>query len=158
MKEIILHTDGACLGNPGPGGWAAVLRFKGHERELSSGFALTTNNRMEVLAAIEGLAALTEPCRVQLYTDSRYLRDAVEKHWLDSWQRNGWKTAGKKPVKNKDLWQRLLPLLQKHELTLHWVRGHAGNPDNERCDQLAREAAQGRDLPKDPGYPEAAAD
>ncbi len=154
MKEIIVHTDGACLGNPGPGGWAAVLRFNEHERELFGGFALTTNNRMEVLAAIKGLAALTEPCRVQLYTDSRYLQDAVEKKWLAAWQRNGWKTAGKKPVKNKDLWQQLLPMLQQHRVTLHWVRGHAGNPDNERCDLLARTAAQGRDLPPDPGYPE----
>lgn len=154
MKDIKISTDGACLGNPGKGGWAAVLRFNQHERELSGGFAPTTNNRMEVLAAIQGLEALTEPCRVQLYTDSRYLRDAVEKNWLGSWQRNGWKTAAKKPVKNKDLWQRLLPLLQKHKVTLHWVQGHAGDPDNERCDELAKAAAQDRNLPPDPGYPE----
>lgn len=153
MKEIDIHTDGSCLGNPGKGGWAAVLRYKQHERELSGGFAPTTNNRMEVLAAIEGLAALNEPCQVNLYTDSRYLCDAVEKNWLTVWQRNGWVTSQKKPVKNKDLWQRLLPLLQKHQVRLHWVRGHAGNTDNERCDVLAKEAAQARNLPADPGYP-----
>ncbi len=154
MKDIILHTDGACLGNPGPGGWAAVLRYKEHLLELSDGYNPTTNNRMEVLAAVEGLRALNEPCRVQLYTDSRYLRDAVEKNWLKGWQRNGWLTAAKKPVKNQDLWQQLLPLLEKHQVTLHWIQGHAGTPDNERCDVLAKNAAQGKALPKDPGYPE----
>jgi len=154
MKEITIHTDGACLGNPGRGGWAAVLRFNQHELELNGGFAPTTNNRMEVLAAIEGLQILTEPCKVNLYTDSRYLRDAVEKRWLAGWQRNGWQTSQKKPVKNKDLWQRLLPLLEKHDVSLHWVQGHAGNPDNERCDELAKTAAQQRNLPPDPGYPE----
>lgn len=152
MKNIKLSTDGACLGNPGPGGWAAVMRYKDHTLELSGGYAPTTNNRMEVLAAIEGLTALTEPCQIDLYTDSRYLRDAVEKNWLKGWQRNGWKTAAKKPVKNQDLWQRLLPLLEEHDISLHWVQGHAGDPDNERCDELAKAAAMKGSLPKDEGY------
>ncbi len=152
MKNVTIHTDGACLGNPGPGGWAAVLRHNDAEKELSGGFALTTNNRMEILAAIEGLEALNQPCRVDLHTDSQYLRDAVEKRWLAAWQRNGWQTSAKKPVKNKDLWLRLLPLLQKHQVSFHWVRGHSGNPDNERCDQLARAAAQQPGLEADSGY------
>ncbi len=153
MKNVTIHTDGACLGNPGPGGWAAVLRHNDVEKELSGGFSQTTNNRMEILAAIAGLEALKQPCRVELYTDSQYLRDAVEKRWLAAWQRNGWQTSAKKPVKNKDLWLRLLPLLQKHQVTFRWVRGHSGNPDNERCDQLARTAAQSPGLEADPGYP-----
>jgi ribonuclease HI len=152
MKNVTIHTDGACLGNPGPGGWAAVLRHNDAEKELSGGFALTTNNRMEILAAIEGLEALNQPCRVDLHTDSQYLRDAVEKRWLAAWQRNGWQTSAKKPVKNKDLWLRLLPLLQKHQVSFHWVRGHSGNPDNERCDLLARVAAQQPGLEADSGY------
>lgn len=152
MKTITIYTDGSCLGNPGKGGWAAILRFGEHQRELCGGFSPTTNNRMEVLAAIEGLAALTEACRVELYTDSRYLRDAVEKNWLAGWQRNGWLTSAKKPVKNKDLWQRLLPLLETHDVRLHWVRGHAGDPDNERCDELAKNEAQKPGLPRDSGY------
>ncbi len=150
-KNVTVHTDGACLGNPGPGGWAAVLQYGETRKELSGGFILTTNNRMETLAVIEALASLKYPCRVDLYTDSRYVRDAVEAGWLAGWQRNGWKTSGKKPVKNQDLWQRLLPLLRTHEVRLHWLRGHAGHPENERCDRLARAAAQGRGLPPDPG-------
>ncbi len=151
MSEVLLVTDGASLGNPGPGGWAAILRFRDHEKVLWGGFSHTTNNRMELLALIEGLAALTRPCSVQVVTDSRYVHDAIAKGWLKAWQHNGWRTADKKAVKNQDLWQRLLPLLQHHDVTLHWVRGHAGHPDNERCDALAKQAAQGDDLPADPG-------
>lgn len=149
MKQIQIFTDGSCLGNPGPGGWAAVLRFGDTQKELGGGFAGTTNNRMEILAVIEGLNALKEPCTVALYTDSQYVRNAVEKKWLDSWQRNGWKTAAKKPVKNKDLWTRLLPLLDKHSVRFHWVRGHSGHPENELCDSIAREHASRPGLPPD---------
>jgi ribonuclease HI len=149
---VTLYTDGACLGNPGPGGWGALLLMGDARKELSGGYKLTTNNRMEVLAAIEGLASLKRPCRVELYTDSKYLRDAVEKNWLKSWLRNGWLTAAKKPVKNQDLWERLLVLLSTHKVTLHWVPGHSGHPHNERCDALARAAAQTRNLPVDAGF------
>lgn len=155
MKHIFLYTDGSCLGNPGPGGWASVLRFGDTDKELSGGFALTTNNRMEILAVIEGLAALKERCKVDLYTDSQYVRNAVEKKWLVNWQKNGWKNAAKKPVKNKDLWLRLLPYLEKHDVTLHWVRGHSGHPENERCDDLARAEASKPNLPRDVGHDEA---
>ncbi|THB64104.1 MAG: ribonuclease HI [Desulfovibrio sp.] len=152
LTPVTIYTDGSCLGNPGPGGWG-VLLIKGDTRkELSGGFRLTTNNRMEILAAVEALSALTRPCRVDLHTDSRYVRDAVEKGWLASWQKKGWKTANKKPVKNQDLWQRLLPLLQTHSVTLHWVEAHSGHPENERCDDLARTAAQGSGLPADTEY------
>ena len=153
MKNVILHTDGSCLGNPGPGGWGAVLRYEEHVRELAGGFALTTNNRMEILAAVEGLAVLKEPCAVDLYTDSQYVRNAVEKRWLANWKKNGWKTANKAPVKNQDLWERLDALLVKHRVSFHWVKGHAGNQENERCDELARTAASAPSLPKDPGMP-----
>ncbi len=149
MKTVEIFTDGSCLGNPGPGGWAAVLRCGDKERELGGGFADTTNNRMEILAVIEGLTALSEPCTVQLYTDSQYVCNAVEKQWLAGWQRNGWKTASKKSVKNKDLWLRLLPLLARHAVRFHWVRGHSGHPENERCDAIARAYAAGPDLPRD---------
>lgn len=152
MSSVLIHTDGACLGNPGPGGWAAVMRYGDKERELSGGYSLTTNNRMELLAAIEALESLTRPCEVALYTDSRYLADAIEKKWLKGWLKNGWKTAAKKPVKNEDLWRRLIPLLEKHTVRFHWLRGHAGHQDNERCDVLARSAAQRTGLPRDPGF------
>ena len=155
MKTVTLYTDGSCLGNPGPGGWGSVLRFGDHARELSGGFSHTTNNRMEILAAIEGLAVLKERCRVDLYTDSQYVRNAVEKHWLDGWKRNGWKTAAKKPVKNRDLWERLDSLLSRHAVRFHWVKGHAGNPDNERCDELARAEAAKPGLPVDAGMDDA---
>jgi len=151
-KEVILYTDGACLGNPGPGGWAAVLFCDEQREEHAGGFKHTTNNRMEILAAVEGLAALKMPCSVKLYTDSRYVSDAVEKNWLGSWQRNGWKTAAKKPVKNQDLWQRLLEQLRTHKVTLHWIPGHSGHPHNERCDELARAAAQAKNNPVDEGF------
>jgi len=148
----IVYTDGACLGNPGPGGWAAVLLYKNARKELSGGFSETTNNRMELLAVIKALSAFTRPCTVTLYTDSKYLSDAVTKGWLDRWQENSWKTAAKKPVKNQDLWQRLIPLLDRHQVEFKWVRGHSGNTENERCDVLAKQAAEQPGLPRDQGF------
>jgi ribonuclease HI len=142
MSEMVeLFTDGACKGNPGPGGWGAVLRFKGKERELSGGEPDTTNNRMEMMAAIEGLKALTRPCSVTLHTDSKYLMDGITK-WIHGWQRNGWRTADKKPVKNADLWQALLAATAPHQVKWRWVKGHAGHPENERADTLASAAAE----------------
>ncbi|WP_422365096.1 ribonuclease HI [Pelagibius sp.] len=135
--SIEIFTDGACSGNPGPGGWGALLRFKGTEKELCGGEAGTTNNRMEMLAAIMALEALKRPSLVDLHTDSTYLRDGITK-WIHGWKRNGWKTAAKKPVKNVDLWQRLEQALDPHEVRWHWVKGHAGHPENERADELAR--------------------
>lgn len=152
-SNVTIYTDGSCLGNPGPGGWCAILTEGARSKELFGGYKLTTNNRMELLAVIEALTALKRPCRVELWTDSQYVRNAIEKRWIDSWQRNGWKNAEKKPVKNQDLWQRLLPLLATHQVRFHWIRGHSGHRENERCDQLARAAAQKRDLPADAGYP-----
>ena len=137
MKEIELFTDGACSGNPGPGGWGAILRYNGIERELSGGEENTTNNRMELTAAIEGLSALKEPCRVRLVTDSRYVADGIGKGWAASWRKNGWRKAGKKPALNADLWERLLRLTELHTVEIEWVRGHNGHPENERCDALA---------------------
>ncbi len=137
IKEVEMFSDGACSGNPGPGGWGAILRFKGIEKELSGGEADTTNNRMELMGAIVALESLKESCKVTAYTDSQYISNAFAKKWLDSWQANGWKTAGKKPVKNKELWERLLKQVQKHEVVWQWVKGHAGHPENERCDLLA---------------------
>jgi len=150
---VLIHTDGACLGNPGPGGYGAVLALGEAHRELSGGRKLTTNNRMELLAVIVALEALEEPSAVSLVTDSRYVHDAIEKRWLASWQKKGWVNAEKKPVKNQDLWLRLLPLLTRHKIKFNWVRGHTGNPDNERCDVLAKTAASSRNLPADDGYP-----
>ncbi len=135
--EVDIFTDGACRGNPGPGGWAAILRYRGTERELVGGEAMTTNNRMEMTAAIAGLEALKRPCRVNLYTDSQYLRDGITR-WLPAWKARGWRTADKKPVKNIDLWQRLDLAAASHGVAWHWVRGHAGHPENERADALAR--------------------
>jgi ribonuclease HI len=137
--RIEIFTDGACSGNPGPGGWGAVLRFKGAEKELSGGAAATTNNRMELMAAIAALEALKRPSRVELTTDSTYVRDGITR-WIHDWKRRNWKTAGKKPVKNVDLWQRLEAALAPHQVTWHWVRGHTGHPENERADALARAA------------------
>jgi len=132
-------TDGACSGNPGPGGWGAILRWRGQERELSGGDTQTTNNRMELMAAISALETLRRPTIVRLHTDSLYVKDGIQK-WLPSWKKRGWKTADKKPVKNVDLWQRLETAVERHEVSWHWVRGHAGHPENERADALAREA------------------
>ncbi len=135
-KTVRLYTDGACSGNPGPGGWGAILRYGDVEKELSGGAPDTTNNRMELTAAIRGLEALREPCRVVLTSDSKYLVDAVTKRWLYGWRRKGWRRTGG-PVLNVDLWQELLPLLERHDVEMVWVKGHAGHPENERCDRLA---------------------
>jgi len=135
-EEVEIFTDGACSGNPGPGGWGAVLRYKGREKELSGGERLTTNNRMELMAAIAALEALKRPSRVGLWTDSIYLRDGITK-WIHAWRRRGWKTADNKPVKNQDLWERLDRAMRPHDVEFHWVRGHAGHPENERADRLA---------------------
>ena len=137
MKTVTLYTDGACSGNPGPGGWGAILSYNGVEKELSGGESATTNNRMELLAVISGLEALKEPCRVELYSDSKYVIDGLSKGWAASWRKNGWRKADKRPALNPDLWERLLNLTEKHELSYHWVKGHADNPYNNRCDQLA---------------------
>lgn len=137
MKQVSIYTDGACRGNPGPGGWGAILVFGEREKELSGGEAVTTNNRMELSGAIEALRALKEPCRVTLTSDSRYLVDAVTKGWAKNWQKRGWIKPDKSPALNADLWEQLLSLLERHEVTFVWVRGHAGHPYNERCDALA---------------------
>jgi ribonuclease HI len=136
---VEIFTDGACSGNPGPGGWGAILRYRGIEKELSDGEANTTNNRMELTAAIAALEALRRPSRVRLYTDSTYLRDGITK-WIGGWKAKGWKTAARKPVKNKDLWQRLEAVMHRHDIEWHWIRGHSGHPENERADTLARGA------------------
>ena len=137
MKTITLYTDGACSGNPGPGGWGAILEWEGHEKELSGGEISTTNNRMELTGVIRGLEALKEPCIVELYSDSKYVIDALEKGWAAGWQKRGWVKADKKPALNPDLWQRLLELCQVHQVRCHWVKGHGENPKNNRCDELA---------------------
>ena len=141
MKQVEVYTDGACSGNPGPGGWGAVLRYrfdgKVYEKELSGGDASTTNNRMELTAVIRGLQALKEPCTVELYSDSKYVIDALEKGWAWGWKKRGWVKSDKKPALNSDLWETLLTLIQKHDVHYHWVKGHAENPKNNRCDELA---------------------
>ena len=141
MKSIEIHTDGACLGNPGPGGWAALLRFNGTERELAGGEAQTTNNRMELMGAIAALEALKEPCSAVLHSDSKYVLQGISE-WLPGWKRKGWKTAGGSAVKNQDLWQRLDAAAAIHRMQWQWVKGHAGHPDNERVDGLARAQAE----------------
>ncbi len=155
MKSVTAYTDGSCLGNPGAGGWGAVLTYGTARREMSGGFARTTNNRMEITAVIEALLALKEPCSVELWTDSQYVAKAVRDGWLANWQRNGWKTAAKKPVRNRDLWMKLDTQLKRHDVAFRWLKGHAGHPENERCDELARSAAQAPDLPGDEGFGEA---
>ncbi len=137
MKTVEIYTDGACSGNPGPGGWGAILRYGKHEKELSGGAAETTNNRMELSGVIAALSALKEPCTVLVTTDSKYICDSINKGWVYSWQKKNWIKSDKKPALNADLWQRLLSLLEVHQVTFHWVKGHAGHPENERCDQLA---------------------
>ncbi|KHK03165.1 Ribonuclease HI [Desulfovibrio sp. TomC] len=152
-KTIMIYTDGACLGNPGPGGYGAVIDCNGERQEISGGRKLTTNNRMELLAVIEALENLPQPSIVSLVTDSRYVHDAIEKRWLASWIKKGWVNSERKPVKNQDLWQRMIPLLARHKVKFNWVRGHTGHPENERCDVLARTAATSRGLLADEGYP-----
>ena len=139
--SVDIYTDGACSGNPGPGGWGALLIAKGHEKELSGSANPTTNNRMELMAAIQALEALKRPSQVRLHTDSMYLRDGITRH-IHNWKRNGWKTADKKPVKNIDLWQRLEAAIERHRVEWHWVRGHSGHPENERADALARQGIE----------------
>ncbi len=136
-KTVFLYTDGACSGNPGPGGYGVILRYKDKEREISGGEARTTNNRMELMGVIVGLNSLKESCDVQLYTDSKYVSDAIEKGWVKKWKANGWKKSNKEPALNVDLWEEVLYLLDKHDVTLHWIKGHNGHPENERCDKLA---------------------
>lgn len=137
MKTVTLYTDGACSGNPGPGGWGAILSFNGVEKELSGGEPNTTNNRMELTAVIRGLEALKEPCNVELYSDSKYVIDALEKGWAWGWKKRGWVKSDKKPALNPDLWETLLDLTMKHKVSCHWVKGHGENPKNNRCDELA---------------------
>ena len=140
MKKFVeIFTDGACSGNPGPGGWGVVLRYEGREKELCGGEKNTTNNRMELTAAIKGLSALKEPCDVRLVTDSKYVADGITKGWAKSWRENNWRKADKKPALNPDLWEELLNIIGKHNVTIDWVKGHAGHPENERCDKLAVE-------------------
>ena len=140
MKQVTLITDGSCLGNPGPGGWAAIIRFGSRKKELSGGERETTNNRMEMRAVLEGLNALNEPCEVLLEIDSQYVKNGVTQ-WMDGWKRKGWKTASKQPVKNQDLWRALDEAIQRHSIDWKWVKGHADHADNNRCDELARAAA-----------------
>ena len=137
MKEVTVFTDGACSGNPGPGGWGAILRFGAYEKELSGGEASTTNNRMELSAVIAGLSALKEPCSVTVVTDSKYVYDGMTKGWAEGWRRRGWRRADGSPALNSDLWERLLDLAAKHDVSFCWVKGHSGHPENERCDRLA---------------------
>lgn len=151
MKKIHIFTDGSCLGNPGPGGYGVVMKYNSHVKELSKGYQLTTNNRMEMMAAVAALQSLKQPCEVHLTTDSQYLRQGINQ-WIHNWRRNGWRTADKKPVKNVDLWKQLDQLSQKHKVEWHWVKGHSGHAENERCDELARTAAEGTKLVQDSGF------
>ena len=152
VNPVTIYTDGACTGNPGPGGYGVVV-IKGNQREeYAKGYKLTTNNRMELLAAIIGLESLKQSSQVTLYTDSKYVSDAINLGWADTWRAKGWRKSGRGKVLNIDLWKRLLSLLDKHDVTFKWVKGHAGNPNNERCDQLAVKAAKGRNLSRDTGY------
>jgi len=156
MKHVIIYTDGACLRNPGPGGYGVVMRYKDQVRELSAGFRLTTNNRMEILGCVAGLMALKEPCQVTLYSDSRYVVDAIAKSWVVKWRKNDWtrrdESGSRKQVLNQDLWLQMIDLCDKHQTDFQWVRGHTGIEGNERCDELARAAATGSSLGVDVGY------
>ena len=154
--EVEIFTDGACSGNPGPGGWGAVLRYRGVEKELAGGETPTTNNRMELMAAIAALEALKRPCLVDIHTDSQYLRNGIMS-WINQWKRNGWRTAERKPVRNVDLWQRLDAVLSRHRVRWHWVRGHAGDARNERADRLARDGLEGARSRAAPRRPAASA-
>ena len=157
MKGVTLYTDGGCINNPGPGGYGVVLIYNSHRKELSGGFRRTTNNRMEIFAAIAGLEALKETCRVTLFSDSQYLVYAMQKGWARKWRANEWRRSNKEKAINPDLWERLLRLCEIHDVRFEWLRGHAGQSENERCDELAKAAANLPDLPADPGY-QAAAD
>jgi ribonuclease HI len=152
MKNVVIHTDGGCKGNPGPGGFGAVLVFGRHRREISAGYRLTTNNRMELRAAIAALRILTEPCEVELHSDSKYLIDAVNRKWIAAWRKKNWVTSTKQPVKNVDLWLELLEAAEPHKIRWCWVKGHAGHRENERCDQLANAAVAGSALLEDTGF------
>lgn len=151
-KEVTIYTDGACIGNPGPGGYGTVLICGPHRKQLSGGYRLTTNNRMEIMAAIAGLRALKSPCVVTLYTDSQYLCNSIAKGWAKRWRANSWKRNKKGKALNADLWEQLLDICDQHQVEFVWVEGHAGDPENERCDQLAAAAARGENLPPDTGY------
>ena len=152
IPEVEIFTDGGCMNNPGPGGFGAILLYGSHRRELSGGFLLTTNNRMEILAAIKGLEALKERCRVTIYSDSQYVVNAIEKGWALRWQSNGWKRNKKEKAINPDLWEKLLTLCDRHKVRFQWIRGHSGTAENERADQLAKEAATGENLTIDEAY------
>lgn len=157
MLKVTLYSDGAARGNPGPGGYGAVLTFLDgqgelHTKELSQGYACTTNNRMELLGVIRGLEALKTPCEVEVYSDSKYVVDAFNQNWVSGWLARGWKNAKREPVKNQDLWMQLLELMKTHRVTFNWVKGHAGHPENERCDELATTAADGEGLIEDEGF------
>ncbi|MCX7816840.1 MAG: ribonuclease HI [Syntrophales bacterium] len=152
LKEVVMYTDGACLGNPGRGGYGVVLLYGKFRKEISGGYRLTTNNRMELMAVISGLMQLKEPCRVTVYVDSQYVVNAVNKGWVKNWKKNGWKRSGNKKVANVDLWEKLLKLCERHEVSFVWLKGHDGDPHNERCDELSREAAMKNNLPEDPGF------
>lgn len=142
LRHVDIYTDGACSGNPGPGGWAAILKYGNHVKELDGSMPQTTNNRMELFAVISGLGALKEPCRVRIHSDSTYIVDAFNKNWVDNWQQNGWKTADKKPVENQDLWRLLLLTMRRHQVSFHKVPGHSDHKENNRCDALAKAAIQ----------------
>ena len=157
MAQITMYTDGSSLGNPGPGGYGVVLISGPYRKEITAGYRLTTNNRMELMAVIVGLEALTKPCQVTVVSDSKYVTDAFNQHWIEGWLKNNWKNSQKKPVKNKSLWLRLLKAMEPHQVSFTWIKGHAGHPENERCDALAVAAgagavAAGMQLPQDPGY------
>ena len=152
MKPVTIYTDGACKGNPGPGAYAAVLISGRHRKEIAAGYRMTTNNRMELLAAISALELLHEPCRIELHSDSKYLVQAITQKWIEGWKRRNWLTSDKKPVKNKDLWLRLIRAMEPHRIHWSWVKGHAGNTENERCDDLANIAVTGKSLKEDVGF------
>jgi ribonuclease HI len=152
MKRVIIHTDGGCKGNPGPGGFGVVMVSGKHRKELSAGYRMTTNNRMELRAAIAALEILKEPCEIELHSDSKYLIDAISKKWIDGWIKRGWKTSAKAPVKNQDLWLQLLAAMKPHKIDWRWVKGHAGHTENERCDELANMAVLEKNLPEDIGF------
>ena len=151
-KQVTLYTDGSCAGNPGPGGYAVILSYRGRQKELVGGFRQTTNNRMELLAIIQGLSALKEPCSVELHSDSEYVVRAMNEGWPYAWRKKGWRRTRKKGVANRDLWSKLLELCNRHEVRFEWVKGHSGHPMNERCDQLAVEMTRASELPPDLGY------